>query len=475
MLLTITSTHRPATDLGYLLHKNPARLHSRQQSYGISHVFYSEASEERCTAVLFVAVDPVGLVRGRKGAGVSAGLMDQYVNDRPYAASSLLSVALADTFASALGGRSADRPALAELAIALELGLPALPCRGGETLLRALFEPLSYTVEAHPLALDERFPSWGMSPYFNVTLRVTAKLQSALSHLYVLLPVLDNSKHYWVGDDEVEKLLHKGEPWLNTHPQRELIVRRYLKHQRSLADTAIARLAEIDDGNADLPSAEATADLLRGDDRERQLESPLTLNQLRMNAVASVVETLRASSLIDLGCGDGKLLRQLLPLQALSRLTGVDASHRVLEIARERFDLGRLPMHLQAKLSLLHGSLVYRDARFSGYDVATVIEVIEHLDSARLGTFTRVLFEFAHPRAIVMTTPNSEYNARFPTLAPGQLRHPDHRFEWTRGEFVQWSKAQAKQFGYQVRFDAIGEADAVLGSATQMAVFTICP
>ncbi len=475
MLLTITTTHRPATELGYLLHKNPAHLHSRQQSYGTAHVFYAEAADEKCTAVLFVAIDPVGLVRDRKGFAANAGLMDQYVNDRPYAASSLLSAALADTFRSAMGGRSTDRPALAQLAIPLEFGLPAQPCRGGEALLRALFEPLGYAVEARQLALDERFPSWGASPYFNVTLRVTATLQSALAHLYVLMPVLDNSQHYWVGEEEIAKLLRKGEPWLGTHPQREHIVRRYLKHQRSLADLAIDRLAESDGETADVPFAADALDAVAAADREQKLERFIGLNEQRMTAVAALVENLGAASLIDLGCGDGKLLRQLLPVKTLSRLTGVDASHRVLEIARDRCQLDRLPVHLQNKLSLLHASLVYRDDRFAGYDVATVIEVIEHLDPARLGTFTRVLFEFAHPKAIILTTPNRDYNTRFGLLPAGQLRHPDHRFEWTRAEFAQWASEQASRFGYALRLEAIGTPDPLLGSATQMAIFTTPP
>ena len=473
MLLTISTTHRPATDLGYLLHKHPSRLHSRQQPYGTAHVFYPEASDERCTAALFVEVDPVGLVRDRKGLSATAGLMDQYVNDRPYAASSLLSAALVEMFGTAMGGRSADRQQLAETAIPLSIELPALPCRGAETLLFSLFEPLGYQVEARRLALDEKFPGWGGSPYFSVRLCVNATLQAALSHLYVLIPVLDNSKHYWVGEDEVEKLLSKGEPWLGTHPQRELIVRRYLKHKRSLADLAIDRLLEAEGDEAEAQGAVESPEVARGEEREQALERGLSLNEQRINSVAAVVASLRAGSVIDLGCGEGRLLKVLLGAKSIERLTGVDVSHRSLEIARDRLNLERLPKAQQDKLTLLHGSLIYRDARFAGHDIATVIEVIEHLDEARLGTFTRVLFEFARPKAVVMTTPNREYNARFASLPHGQLRHADHRFEWTRTEFGRWASEQARRFGYAVRFDAIGEPDAALGSPTQMAVFTI--
>jgi 3' terminal RNA ribose 2'-O-methyltransferase Hen1 len=472
MLLTITTTHRPATDLGYLLHKNPARLHSRRQSYGVAHVFYPEAGEDRCTAALFVEVDPVGLVRDRKGFSATAGLMDQYVNDRPYAASSLLSAAMADTFGSAMGGRSADRPELVETPLPLEFSLPTLPCRGGEGLLRALFEPLGYDVDARQLSLDERFPTWGASPYFSVKLKTTSALHLALTHLYVLIPVLDNTKHYWVGEDEVEKLLAKGEPWLSSHPQRDLIVRRYLKHRRSLADLAIDRLVESDGSAVEDAGAADGTEAVRGDEQEQRLERGISLNERRMETVAAVVDGLRASSVIDLGCGEGRLLKQLLPMKGISRVTGMDVSHRSLQVAKERLNVERMPKMLQDKLTLLHGSLVYRDARFNGYDVATVIEVIEHLDESRLGMLTRVVFEFARPKAVVVTTPNSEYNVKFPSLPAGRFRHPDHRFEWTRAQFEDWSQQQAHRFGYAVRFEGIGDVDATLGAPTQMAIFT---
>jgi 3' terminal RNA ribose 2'-O-methyltransferase Hen1 len=470
MLLTITTTHRPATDLGYLLHKNPARVHSRTQSFGTAHVFYPEATEGRCTAALYVEVDPVGLVRNPKGFAGEA-LLDQYVNDRPYAASSLLSAAMNEVFGSALGGRCADRPDLAATEIPLEFELPSLPCRGGEGLLRALFEPLGYRVDAQRLALDPAFPAWGESAYYRVRLGVTATLQRALSHIYVLVPVLDDDKHYWVGEDEVEKLLRRGDPWLAAHPERELIARRYLKHRRSLADLALQRLIVADDTLDEEAEAESP-EAVRGDAKEEVLERPISLNDRRLATVVALAESMRASSVIDLGCGEGKLIKRLLAVPTIARVTGVDVSHRALEIARERLKLERMPKALQDKLALLHGSLIYRDARFSGYDLATVVEVVEHLDESRLQSFTRVLFEAAHPRAVVVTTPNREYNVLFEGLPAGRLRHTDHRFEWTRAQFESWAAEQAARHGYDVRFEPIGDVHESLGPPTQMAVFT---
>ena len=219
MLLTISTTHQPATDLGHLLRKNPARVHSFSQSYGTAHVFYPEASVERCTVALLVDIDPIGLVRNRRGPAGERRTLEQYVNDRPYVASSFLSVAIADVFSSAMAGKSKERQELAETPLPLQANIAVLPCRGGDVFLRRLFEPLGYKVSAERFPLDEKFPDWGESSYFKVALDALIPLRQLLSHLYVLLPVLDNDKHYWVGDDEVAKLLRHGEGWLAAHPE----------------------------------------------------------------------------------------------------------------------------------------------------------------------------------------------------------------------------------------------------------------
>jgi 3' terminal RNA ribose 2'-O-methyltransferase Hen1 len=466
MLLTLTTTYSPATDLGYLLHKNPARAQIFTLTFGQAHVFYPEISEERCTVALLVEVDPIALARKRHGPSGEGGQLDQYVNDRPYVASSFLSVALGEVFGSALAGRSKDRPDWVKLALPLEVHLPVVPCRGGKAGLEALFGPLGYDIAASRLPLDETVPEWGESPYFSVTLRVQRRLQEVLSHLYVLLPVLDNDKHYWVGDDEVDKLLRHGHDWLTDHPERELIARRYLKHQKSLARQALARLIPEEAAGSDElmpPSLVMTG--------EAALETQLRLNDQRIQAVVDQIRDLGARSVIDLGCGEGKLLSALLKDPSLERLVGLDVSVRALEIATERLNLDRLPPALRNKINLWHGALTYRDHRFQDFDVATVIEVVEHLDTARLSAFERVLFECANPRAIILTTPNAEYNVRFEHLPIGQYRHPDHRFEWTRAEFRNWADRVAARHGFTVRFASVGENDPILGPPTQMAIF----
>lgn len=467
MLLTLTTTRLPATDLGFLLRKNPARAQAHDLSFGKARVFYPEAGEERCTAALLVEVDPVALVRNRRGPAGEGGLLDRYVNDRPYAASSFLSVAIADVFGSALAGtESKDRPGLAQEPMPLGCVISALPCRGGEGFLRRLFEPLGYRVRARQLPLDTSFRDWGQSAYHRVELEAVVPLHQLLSHLYVLMPVLDNDKHYWVGDDEVAKLLRHGEGWLAGHPERETIARRYLKHQRGLVNDALAQLMDERDVGPD----DAGEDSAR--EEEPVVERALNLNEQRLDAVLGVLKDSGARSVMDLGCGEGRLLRLLLKERQFTRIAGMDVSHRALEMAAQNLHYNRLPEALKERLKLLHGSLMYRDERLSGFDAAAVVEVIEHLDPPRLAAFERVVFERARPGTVVLTTPNREYNAKWETLAAGQFRHRDHRFEWTRAEFEEWARRVAARAGYCVRFSPVGPEDPAAGAPSQMGVFT---
>jgi 3' terminal RNA ribose 2'-O-methyltransferase Hen1 len=176
---------------------------------------------------------------------------------------------------------------------------------------------------------------------------------------------------------------------------------------------------------------------------------------------------------IDLGCGEGRLLKALLEDKSFHEIVGMDVSHRALEIAAHRLRIESLPSKIKERIRLIQGSLIYRDKRLAGFDAATVVEVIEHLDEPRLSAFERVLFEFARPETVVLTTPNVEYNVRFEGLPAGKFRHRDHRFEWTRAEFQTWAEGVASRYGYTVRLLLVGEEDPMAGAATQMGVFTL--
>ncbi len=481
MLLTVTSTARPATDLGFLLHKHPAKVQSFDLSVGVAHVFYPEATEERCTAALLLEVDPVALVRGKAGKRHSDFSLAQYVNDRPYAASSMLAVALGRVYRSAIAGRCDARPELASVPLPLEVHAPAVPCRGGVAVAQQMFGPLGWVVEATPIPLDPTIPAWGDSRYVDLKLSGTLRLADALSHLYVLLPVLDaGNKHYWVDEDEVDKLLRVGQGWLASHPERERIAQRYLAGKRRLAESALERLVELDDA---VPAADddvvvgldeaLSEDVALATDGERSpaAERSVTLGRQRRDAVLAAIAQSGARSVVDLGCGEGALLGELLADPRYERLLGIDVSHRSLEIAARRLHLDTLADSMRRRIELAQSSVTYRDARVAGFDTAVLMEVIEHVDPPRLAALESAVLGVAKAGTLIVTTPNAEYNARFETLAAGAFRHRDHRFEWTRAQFQAWANAAAGEYGYEVQFRGVGEEDDELGAPTQMAVF----
>ncbi|WP_345675333.1 3' terminal RNA ribose 2'-O-methyltransferase Hen1 [Yinghuangia aomiensis] len=729
MFLTIATTRQPAADLGFLLYKHPEKAQQFGTAHGTAHVFYPEAGPDRCEVALLLDVDPIALVRGAKKSTPDFALA-QYVNDRPYAASSLLAVALGSVFRTAMQARCDRRPELVDELWPLEVRVPALPSRGGPRLVRGLFEPLGWTVEAEPVALDERFPEWGDSRYVRLRLTGTFRVADALRHLYVLLPVLDDAKHYWVTPEEVEKLLRAGEGWLATHPERGTITRRFLSRRPSLTRTALQRLAEIDDTRpedfdnavpedavlddavledtdlsddgaaapvaagsetADATAVDASArpgtdgpgapsvahaseegewaraasmevaatDAVRAgtgerevpdgtasgvgmrDSAEREAQAgkesgasdagvrthradpsapesadggtaraldgvgrgragadtrpgagtgrptraeaeaatgglasseirvraragvqahagaealagaqaqahagvqaqahagvdatvggsvaavaqspaaagdagapaadavvttvsavvsttglstspaeavvdtpakPVALATHRRDAILGALRGVGAARVLDLGCGDGKLVGELLKERRFTEVVGVDVSARALQIAARKLRLERMGERQRARVRLMQGALTYTDARLAGFDAAVLSEVIEHVDEPRLPALEFVVFGDARPGAVVVTTPNVEYNVRYAPeeegghgLPLGAMRHSDHRFEWDRARFRAWAAAVGERYGYDVVFSGVGDADPELGSPTQMAVFT---
>jgi 3' terminal RNA ribose 2'-O-methyltransferase Hen1 len=404
------------------------------------------------------------MVRNARSSGNDGFTLGHYVNDRPYVASSFMSVALSKAFSTAMNGKCKDKPELVETKFPFEVTIAVIPApKGGEILIRKFFEPLGYQVELTRYILDSNFTEWGYSKYFTLKLKNIITTRELLSHLYVLIPALDNDKHYFVSKDEIEKLLEKGKGWLKEHPEKDQITRRYLINLNSLTRQALERLNEGEEISGD-----PLDNLIEKTLRQKQKE---TLHSRRIKMVAEKLCASGAQRVLDLGCGEGKLIRELIKQKQFIEIAGMDVSYNELLKAKERLHFDEMSPKQKERIKLFQGSLTYRDQRLERFDAAAVVEVIEHLDLNRLKAFERVLFEFAKPKTIVITTPNKDYNVIWEKMDPDRMRHEDHRFEWTRKEFREWSENACKKYNYKVEILPVGDEIENIGAPSQMAVF----
>jgi len=453
MLLEINTTHKPATDLGYLLHKHPDKLQTVELSVGNAHIFYPEADENSCTACLLLDINPIDLVRGDKGR--NAFLQEHYVNDRPYTSNSFLSTAIVKAFGSAINGTCHTKPELALTAIPLTAKIHSLKVDCEKEYINKLFEPLGYKVSFETIQLDESFPSWGESKVVNLTVEKTTTLKEFLSQLYVFMMVLDNDRHYWISRNDIDVLIRRGENWLENHPLKDWITKRYLKNLRTLTNQALLRLAD---------ESELT-------DEQLAPERKVNLHQQRLNKAFDLLKASGAESILDIGCGEGKLLKLLLKEGQFKKIAGMDVSFGELQKAKENLYLDQASPTMRERIKIFQGSVTYKDERIKGFDAIVLVEVIEHLDEERLPTMEKVVFGFAKPNCIVLSTPNSEYNVVFEKLESENFRHDDHRFEWTRKEFSEWCNKVCNDYGYNVEIFPVGQEEENIGAPSQLAVF----
>ena len=453
MIFELTTTYHPATDLGFLLHKHPDKLQTVELSVGHAHIFYPVANEEICTACLTLDINPVELVRNTKGG--NAFLQQHYVNDRPYTSNSFLSTAIAKAFGSAINGTCQAKPELVETAISLTGKVYSLKVDTDITYLNKLFEPLGYNIDYKILQLDSQFASWGNSKYVNLTIQNTITLSRFLSHLYVFILALDNDRHYWVSKNDIDVLLRRGRSWLENHPEKEWIIARYLKNLRTYTNEALLRLA-----NSELLEEE-----------QPQSERKISLHHKRLTKAFEFLKESKAESVLDIGCGEGKLVKLLLKDGQFKKIAGTDVSFSELQKAKENLHLNEASPAMRERISLFQGSVTYIDERLKGFDAAALIEVVEHLDPERLSAMEKIVFGFANPNTVVLSTPNAEYNEVFEKLEEGSFRHEDHRFEWKRSEFNDWCEKVSTQFNYEVAIYPVGDEEPNIGAPSQMAVF----
>jgi len=466
MLLTITYTGENAVDLGYLLHKNPSRPQTAEFNFGKVHVFYPEVSANRCTAALLLDMDPLDLARGKQGSS-GGGLFD-YVNDRPYVSSSFMSTAISRVYGTAMSGRCEKNQFLADRVLELSATLVMLPCRGDTAMLEKVFTPLGYEVKWEGGLLDERFPEWGDGCYVNLTISGKVRLQDLLRHIYVLIPVFDYRKHYWINEKEVDKLLAHGSGWLENHPEKNFITRRYFTKLGHFTKRALERLNRLDngEGGAENPVTES----------ESEAESAISvkiprLNDQRLSAVLNELKNSGAKSVLDMGCGEGRLLQLIMKEKDFIAVAGTDVSAAILNRSADILKLDRMTEEGKKRVTLFQSSLCYRDKRFKNYDAVLIVEVIEHLDENRLPALESVVFADAAPATVIVTTPNFDYNVNYAGLRANHFRHGDHRFEWNRIQFRTWADSVAARNNYSVRYEDIGERDEKQNTPTQMAIF----
>lgn len=455
MLLSITTTHAPATDLGYLLNKHPDRLQSVDLAVGQAHVFYPEASNNLCTACLLLDINPIELVRTR---GQMAFLQEHYVNDRPYTSNSFLSTAMVKAFGSAMNGTSKGRPELVDTPLPVRATVYSLKADCDVPFIYKLFEPLGYAINVETLPLDERFPSWGNSKSINLVVEKTTTVKELLSQLYVFILALDNDRHYWISKTDIDVLVRRGERWLEHHPEKEWITKRFLKNLRTFTSQALLRLA----GEEALP-----------EEGQPKSKAWASLHEQRLQKAYELIKQSGASSVLDLGCGEGKLMKKLIKDAQFKRIAGMDVSFAELQKAKENLFLDTASPLMRERISLFQGSITYKDDRMKNFDAAALVEVIEHLDEERLPAMEKVIFGNAKPLCVIVSTPNAEYNTLYERLNAEAFRHEDHRFEWTRQQFQAWCLKVCSEFDYEVRIYPVGEEAEGTGAPSQIAVFKI--
>lgn len=393
MLLTLRVSHPPEHGFGRL----PGAPATAELPGGRAHLVHPSADT---AAVVLEVEDAPGSGFPTPGRGAYAAL---------------LSRALA-AFLPAFAGDGEPRE--------IEARIAALWSPVGDAILRRMFEPLGYAVEAPPIPIDTARPHLGWSGFRTLVLTGTHRPADVVSHLRVILPLADPRPRAERLAGAAE-LWEEGRRWLETHPSRELI-------ERNLLGRSGAR----------------------------------GLHGLRHDTVLAALRESGARRVLDLGCGTGALLRQLLAEPQFEEVTGMEVVLADLAVAKSELPAG-------GRGRVMHGSLAYRDARLAGYDAAALVEVIEHMDPARLAACEGVVWETARPATVVVTTPNAEYNTLFSDTR--RTRHPDHRFEWTRAEFRAWGDGVASRHGYAVRYAPAGPEDPNVGPVTQMAIFSRLP
>ncbi|WP_449599513.1 3' terminal RNA ribose 2'-O-methyltransferase Hen1 [Paenibacillus sp. Marseille-Q9583] len=455
MHLIIKATGSGAGMLSHLLAKNPHNLYDRSDKEARVRIVFTAASDEETEAVIYVTPDPIALVKGN----TAHNDITQYINDREFVTSSRFCSYIRPALGTALNGKPKEvfLPWV-DHKFQLELSFGPVASNLPDHTIEELFHALGYELELERGDAVYSFDLKSRSSARYIRLRGEQTLQTALRQLFILIPALDDDKHYFISDDEIEKIRRYGEGWLDSHPLLALILKRSLR---------FANLIKQFDGEESSPSSEKVAIT----PAEISVEPKIRLNDLRYAAIAETVEGLAFnSSIVDFGSGEGKLSARLGSVPGVKQIWAVEPSANSQLRAIDRFSKleDREGVTVPTPVT---GSLFYFDETLRNKDIMVLCEVIEHIDEHRLARVMETILSEYSPKVLILTTPNKEYNEVY-EMESEEMRHSDHRFEWGRAEFSEWCIRWTSSFDYSVDFKGIGEGSDAFGYPTQMAIFS---
>ena len=419
MQLSIYSKTKEAKAISYLLAKNPNNVYERYSKNHAVRFVYHKMSDEELYATIFVTPDPLALVNHEKAYDIT-----HYINDREFAVSTIFLSLIRSALGTALNGKPKEEYETyvqQPFPFTFEIG-PVSTSMSDEDIY-ALWQPLGYDVSIQVISNEKR------ARFLILTNTIT--LQQALQQIFILIPVMDDYKHYFIDEKEQERLERYGEGWLDTHPMRNIIYKRALRFRHLL--------------------------------NEAPKEKHTSLNTMRYEAIVNQVKQLQHSIVIDMGAGEGKLTEQLAQIKTIDKLYAVDPSNAALMKMTKRFS----DAEFSVTPTIQWGSLYYEEDNFRKADVFILCEVIEHINEDRLPQLMHLITDTYAPKSIIITTPNAEYNRVYELQ---QMRHDDHRFEWTRAQFKAWCSKVSPQ--YELHFEGIGVEHPAYGTPTQMCVMT---
>ena len=444
MQLTIQATGDNAKVMSHLLSKNPANLYERNQKGHLVRFFYSKFTDQEVEATIFVTPDPIELVQSNSNSYD----ITHYINDREFAVSSIFCSLIRSALGTALNGQPKEQyMEWVDHPFSLQFEFGPVVSTLTDQQLAELFEPLGFALAITRQEIDYSIRMKDESSARYLTLRGTKTLHESLRQLFVLIPVLDNYKHYYIDEKEIEKLERYGEGWLENHPLRDFIYRKSLRFKELYSQVESQK-----------PAGEPEVQVKKA-----------RLNELRYEKIAETVSQLKPESVVDFGSGEGKLSERLGLIAGVREILAVEPSQSAAVKAAARFHKAQENEHFTMPKTLW-GSLFYFDERLQGKDAIILCEVIEHIDEDRLPKAMDTILHAYRPGALIITTPNREYNDVYEMEE--RFRHTDHRFEWTRAEFQQWCLERNNQEFYGLQFEGIGEEHDLQGHPTQMCIFT---